>query len=94
LRQEVPSDVGSRGFYASVRDAHANVAWLCGLLPLLAYLDLDVSRAYPEVAAIAYNFHWSRAECMAMGRKEREIWLGEISKINKQITKRSRVRKK
>ena len=49
---------------------------------------------YTEVAAIAYHFHWSRAECMAMGRRERAIWMREIGKISKQIAKSMKVRKR
>jgi len=55
---------------------------------------MDVSRVYPEVAAIAYHFHWSRAECLAMSRKERAMWIDEIGKINKQIASSMKVRKR
>jgi len=55
---------------------------------------MDVARVYPEVAAIAYHFHWSREECMGMSRKERAMWLKEIGKINKQMAKSMKVRKR
>ena len=61
---------------------------------MLGSLDLDVGRAYSEVAAIAYHFHWSRAECMGMSRKERAMWLREIGNINKQMAKATKVRKR
>ena len=56
-----------------------------GLLPALGALDLDPMHLYSEVALIAYHFHWSRAECMAMSRRERHRWIKEIETINKEI---------
>ncbi|MDI6795092.1 MAG: hypothetical protein QME81_19870 [bacterium] len=40
-----------------------------------------------SVAVIAYHFHWSREECLAMSRKERHRWIDEIEKINKVIAR-------
>lgn len=34
-----------------------------------------------EVAAIAWHFHWSRAECMELSRRERSEWIAEIRRI-------------
>ena len=48
-------------------------------------LDLEPVHLYPEVALIAYHFHWSRSECMSMSRKERRQWINEIGKINREI---------
>ena len=56
-----------------------------GLLPVVSSLDLVTTSLYSEVAVIAYHFHWSRAECMAMSRSERHRWIKEIEKINKAI---------
>ena len=58
-----------------------------GLLPAVSALGLDTGGLYPEVAAVAYHFHWSRRECMDMSRRERRRWLDEIERINKAITK-------
>lgn len=58
-----------------------------GMLPAVSALNVGVADLYPEVAVIAYHFHWSRDECMAMSRKERHRWLKEIERINKAIAK-------
>ena len=58
---------------------------LLGLLPVISALHLDINTLYPEVAIIAYHFHWSREECMAMSNRERRRWIDEIGKINKEI---------
>lgn len=38
-----------------------------------------------EVAYIAYHFHWSRDEVMALPHLERREWVAEISAINERI---------
>ncbi len=38
-----------------------------------------------EVAYIAYHFHWSHDEIMAMEHKDRRRWCEEITKINKKF---------
>ncbi|MFA5267467.1 MAG: DUF6760 family protein [Methanoregula sp.] len=43
-------------------------------------------RLYEEVAFIAYHFHWSHDEIMAMDHRERTRWVDEISRINRQIS--------
>jgi len=58
---------------------------LLGLLPVISALHIDTTRLYPEVAIIAYHFHWSRQECMAMSNRERRRWIDEIGRINKEI---------
>lgn len=58
-----------------------------GMLPVVSALNVGVADLYPEVAVIAYHFHWSRVECMAMSRKERHRWIEEIERINKAIAK-------
>lgn len=38
-----------------------------------------------EAAFIAYHFHWSHDEIMAMEHKDRRNWCKEISRINKEL---------
>jgi len=42
-------------------------------------------RIYEEVAFIAYHFHWPHDDIMAMDHRERQRWVGEISRINRKI---------
>ncbi|NJO20284.1 MAG: hypothetical protein HC838_09900 [Spirulinaceae cyanobacterium RM2_2_10] len=42
-----------------------------------------VERLYREVALIAYHFHWSRAEILALDHAERLRWVQEILAILK-----------
>lgn len=44
-----------------------------------------LERIYEEVAFIAYYFHWSHDEVMAMDHRERTKWCEEISKINRKM---------
>jgi len=44
-----------------------------------------LERIYQEVAYIAYHFHWSIEEITLMEHRERQIWVKEISEINRQI---------
>lgn len=44
-----------------------------------------VDSIHEEVAFIAYHFHWSHDEIMAMEHKDRKRWCDEISKINRQL---------
>jgi Family of unknown function (DUF6760) len=46
------------------------------------------------VAVIAYHFHWSRAECMDLSRRERGAWIEEIKRINKDIARSVKGRKR
>ena len=43
-------------------------------------------RLYEEVAFIAYHFHWSHDDIMAMDHRERTRWVDEISRINRQLS--------
>jgi len=45
-----------------------------------------LDRLYEEVAFIAYHFHWSLEEIMNMEHRERQRWVDEISKINRQLS--------
>jgi len=40
---------------------------------------------YEEVAFIAYYLHWPREQIMALDNRERQTWVAEISRINKQM---------
>jgi len=50
-------------------------------------VDLGTGGLHREVALIAWHLHWPRSECMAMSRRERRVWLGEIDRINREIGK-------
>jgi hypothetical protein len=43
------------------------------------------ARLYEEMAFIAYHFHWTNAELMALEHAERRRWCHEISTINRQL---------
>ncbi|HEC97721.1 MAG TPA: hypothetical protein ENI58_06140 [Nitrospirae bacterium] len=45
-----------------------------------------LDRVYEEVAFIAYHFHWSFEEIMNMEHRERQRWVDEISRINRQLS--------
>ena len=45
-----------------------------------------LEKLYEEVAFIAYHFHWSFDEIMNIEHKERQKWVEEISKINRQLS--------
>jgi hypothetical protein len=40
---------------------------------------------YEEMAFIAYHFHWTNAELMALEHAERRRWCQEISAINRKL---------
>jgi hypothetical protein len=44
-----------------------------------------LEQIYQEVAYIAYHFHWSLDDILAMEHDERHIWLREIARINREI---------
>jgi len=48
-------------------------------------VSYPLERIYQEVAYIAYHFHWSIEEITLMEHRERQIWVKEISEINRQI---------
>ena len=40
---------------------------------------------YAEVAFIAYYLHWPYEQILTLDHRERKRWVGEVSKINKQL---------
>ncbi|MFN8503422.1 DUF6760 family protein [Kouleothrix sp.] len=44
-----------------------------------------LERLHEEVAYIAYHFHWSRDEVLALEHRERALWVERIAAINQQI---------
>ena len=44
-----------------------------------------VDQLYEEMAFIAFHFHWSRDELMALAHRERRRWCEEISSINRRF---------
>jgi hypothetical protein len=53
-------------------------------------VSYPLERIYQEVAYIAYHFHWSIEEILDMEHRERQVWVREISEINKEINKSRR----
>ncbi len=50
-------------------------------------MSYPLERLYQEVAYIAYHFHWSMDDVLDMEHKERQVWIKEISEINKEINR-------
>ncbi|HRE88877.1 MAG TPA: hypothetical protein PK095_07005 [Myxococcota bacterium] len=48
-------------------------------------MSYPLERIYQEVAYIAYHFHWAIDDVLAMEHRERQIWVREISEINREI---------
>ncbi len=46
-----------------------------------------LDRLYQEVAYIAYHFHWTPDDIMALSHKERHQWAKEIAGINEKINR-------
>jgi hypothetical protein len=46
-----------------------------------------LERLYQEVAYVAYHFHWPLDDILAMEHRERQVWVKEISEINREINK-------
>jgi hypothetical protein len=44
-----------------------------------------LARLYEEVAYIAYYFHWPMEHVLDMEHGERQRWVEEIAKINRQL---------
>ncbi len=40
---------------------------------------------FEEVAFIAYYLHWPVEQIMSMNHRERQRWVGEVSKINQRL---------
>jgi len=72
----------------------ASALHLCGLLPALPSFDWSLEPVRREVAVIAYHFHWSRAECLRLSRRERTAWIEEIKRINQEIARSVKGRKR
>ncbi|MCF6155897.1 MAG: hypothetical protein E3K36_11735 [Candidatus Brocadia sp.] len=49
-------------------------------------IGYPLDRLYEEVAFIAYHFHWSHEVIMNMEHRDRQRWVEEISKINRQLS--------
>ncbi|MBT9558030.1 MAG: hypothetical protein IV100_18485 [Myxococcales bacterium] len=50
-------------------------------------MSYPLDRIYQEVAYIAYHFHWSPEDVLTMEHRERQVWVKQISEINKEINK-------
>ena len=50
-------------------------------------MSYPLERLYQEVAYIAYHFHWPLDDILEMEHRERQIWVREISEINREINK-------
>ncbi|HVO84761.1 MAG TPA: DUF6760 family protein [Syntrophobacteria bacterium] len=44
-----------------------------------------LEQLYEEAAFLAYHFHWSEAEILALEHWERRQWCEEISSINRSL---------
>ncbi len=47
-------------------------------------------RLFEEVAYLAYHFHWSSDEIMRMDHRQRQVWVGEVAKINRRLDNEAR----
>ncbi len=43
------------------------------------------SRLLEEVAYLAYHFHWPYEQIMQLDHAERQQWVAEIARINRQL---------
>jgi hypothetical protein len=57
-------------------------------------VDLRPGGLYREVAVIAAHFHWPREDLLSMSRRERRVWLGEIERINRDVAKAMRPKRR
>jgi len=48
-------------------------------------IGYPIDRLQEEVAYIAYHFHWSREDIIALEHTERQQWVAEIAKINSRL---------
>jgi len=48
-------------------------------------VSYPLDKLYQEVAYVAYHFHWPVDDILDMEHRERQIWVKEISEINKEI---------
>jgi hypothetical protein len=42
-------------------------------------------KLFEEVAFIAYYLHWPHKQIMSLDHRERQRWVEEVSKINRQL---------
>jgi hypothetical protein len=49
-------------------------------------VSYPLEQAVEEVAFIAYYFHWTHAETMALPHVQRRRWVAEISRLNREAT--------
>nr|WP_293373983.1 DUF6760 family protein [Nevskia sp.] len=47
-----------------------------------------MTRLYEEVAFLAYYFHWSQDQILALEHARRRQWIDELAKINRRINDR------
>jgi hypothetical protein len=50
-------------------------------------VSYPLENIFKEVAFLAYHFHWSHDDLLAMSHKERHRWVKEVSEINEKINK-------
>ncbi|MBD2037656.1 hypothetical protein H6F76_22110 [Leptolyngbya sp. FACHB-321] len=48
-----------------------------------------MERLYEEVAYIAYHFHWTHEQILALEHPDRLHWVAEIAKINQRFNEPS-----
>jgi hypothetical protein len=53
-------------------------------------VSYPLERIFQEVAYIAYHFHWSLDDLLMIEHRERQLWIKEISAINKEINESRR----
>ena len=51
-------------------------------------IGYPLDRIYEEVAFLAYYLHWSHDSILNFPHEERRRWCQEVSRINKEISKR------
>ena len=51
------------------------------------------ARLYEEVAYLAYHFHWPYDQIMALEHRERQQWVGEVTKINQRLNDEGSMRR-
>jgi hypothetical protein len=48
-----------------------------------------LTRLYEEVAYLAYYFHWSQDQSLALEHAQRRTWVAELAKLNRQLNGRA-----
>ena len=57
----------------------------CGVTCVGGIIGYPLDQLNEEVAFVAYHFHWSNAEIIAMEHAERRMWVEQISTINERM---------